>query len=60
VGSRPTSTRPTSSSSVSRPSTSPSKPTPRTASPDQQNIVYINDKIKAFEVIVISEEGENL
>lgn len=51
--------RPTNTSSVSRP-TSSSKPTPRTASPDQQNIVYINDKIKAFEVIVISEEGENL
>jgi hypothetical protein len=52
-------TRPTNTSSVSRP-TSSSKPTPRTASPDQQNIVYINDKIKAFEVIVISEDGENL
>lgn len=60
VGLRPISARPTPSSSVSRPSTSPSKPTPRTASPDQQNIVYINDKIKAFEVIVISEDGENL
>ncbi len=32
----------------------------KTASPDQQNIVYINDKIKAFEVIVINEEWENL
>ena len=62
VGSRPsiprsTIVRPTVSSSVSRPST---KPTVRTASPDQQNIVYINDKIKAFEVIVITEDGENL
>ena len=46
---------------------SPSRPTPqtrtpvtKTSSPDPQNLVYINDKIKAFEVIVISEEGENL
>jgi hypothetical protein len=59
VGSRPTSIRPN-SSSLSKSSTSPNKPTPRTASPDQQNVVYINDKIKAFEVIVISEDGENL
>lgn len=29
-------------------------------SSDQQNVVYINDKIKAFEVIVITEDGENL
>lgn len=27
---------------------------------DQQNVVYINDKIKAFEVIVIADDGENL
>lgn len=27
---------------------------------DQQNIIYVNDKIKAFEVIVITEEWENL
>jgi len=53
VGSRPIATRPTSTSPSSKPIT-------RTASPDQQNIVYINDKIKAFEVIVISEDGENL
>lgn len=46
---------------------SPSRPTPqtrtpvtKTSSPDPQNLVYINDKIKAFEVIVISEEWENL
>ena len=30
------------------------------ASPDNQNMVYINDKIKAFEVVVITEDGENL
>lgn len=27
---------------------------------DHQAMVYINDKIKAFEVIVITEDGENL
>lgn len=27
---------------------------------DGQNVVYINDKIKAFEVIVITDDGENL
>lgn len=27
---------------------------------DNQNTIYINDKIKAFEVVVITEDGENL
>lgn len=47
---------------ISRPTPSVASRTPviRTSSPDQQNIVYINDKIKAFEVIVISEDWENL
>lgn len=34
--------------------------TTRRESSDQQNVIYINDKIKAFEVIVITEDGENL
>lgn len=63
VGSRPIAgsvnngVRP-SQASVSQNSTN--KRDTKTQTSDPQNIVYINDKIKAFEVIVITDDGENL
>lgn len=64
VGSRPATgsvnngVRP-SQSSVSQNSTITKRET-KTQNSDPQNVVYINDKIKAFEVIVITDDGENL
>ena len=64
VGSRPVTgsvnngVRP-SQSSVSQNSIITKRET-KTQNSDPQNVVYINDKIKAFEVIVITDDGENL
>jgi translation initiation factor IF-3 len=53
-------TNPTRSPIVSQTKPSVYTKTVTKSSPLEQNVVYINDKIKAFEVIVISEDGESL